>query len=481
MQPRQVGKYEILGELGSGGMATVYLARASGLGGFERLVALKTIHPQWANDPSSVAMFLDEARLAASVRHPNVVQVHEVFHEEGRYFIAMDYVAGITLARVLSLARDHQRPLPLGFTIHVIAEIANGLHAAHETRDASGRLLNIIHRDVAPKNVLVGADGISRILDFGVAKARDRLNVTAVSMPKGTLAYMAPEQLEAKSLDRRVDIFALSIVLWEMLARRRLFPADVWTDRTVVVAPSTVTPVPPELDAIALRGLQADPGARYPTAREMAQALLEAERILGIRWSTLDSEEWMRDVTDSAERTEMDLREEEESTDGSGAAQPLVQTLLELSGPKTLVDAPPESISLQPILRASTSGLDGEPVVVPVQDARAPVPAAIAPDEFSTPKEEPPDLAVTHVGGGLSAKTLPLQRRPSLTRGEPGAHAPLSPDRPLLDRPGLILLVLGGVAAAAFLLGLLLFPETPRGNAPPRDLSVRSSTSARTR
>jgi serine/threonine-protein kinase len=490
MLPRSLGRYELLRVLGTGGMATVYLGRVVGPGGFERLVAIKMIHEQWAQDPSSVAMFLDEARLAASVRHPNVVQVHEVGLEEGRYFIAMDYVAGAGLARVLQTAARLGEPIPLGFSIHCLAQVAHGLHAAHETKDTSGRLLGMIHRDVAPKNILVGFDGVSRILDFGVAKARDRLNVTAVKMPKGTLAYMAPEQLDGAKLDRRVDVFALGIVLWEMLTRKRLFPADVWTDRGKVVPPSSIADVPEQLDEIALRALAADPARRYATARELAVTLLDAERSLGIRWSTVESEELLRTLAEAPEQDgpipEGPIPQGEEGSTDSGNVPSVVVSSVPLyhNDEVTEVRADTESVEL--------------PVRVPELLAAVPPQAPLGetpsdPDPPTTEVGPPADCAVTHVGPTPSepaltpvhdvqdaALTVPLQRRPSSSAParDPANRRPPPPvtDQSLLDKPSTVLLLLAGIAALAFLSGLAIFSgESPAPSNPPA--AVRTSTS----
>jgi serine/threonine protein kinase len=281
----EVGRYLLYEELASGGMATVHLGRLVGPVGFSRTVAIKRLHPQLAKDEDGVAMFLDEARLAARIQHPNVVQTLDVVQTSGELFLVMEFVRGETLSRLLKASVKLGERIPPAIAVAVIAGALHGLHAAHEARNERGEPLNLVHRDVSPQNIMVGADGTARVLDFGVAKAIGRAQTTSEGQIKGKLGYMPPEQLSAGQMDRRTDVYAAAVVLWETLVGQRLFVGD---SHGVVVgkilhgevpAPGQkVEGIPPALDAIVLRGLARDPEERYATAREMA---VDLERSVG--------------------------------------------------------------------------------------------------------------------------------------------------------------------------------------------------------
>ncbi|HTN87430.1 MAG TPA: serine/threonine-protein kinase, partial [Sorangium sp.] len=275
------GRYESLRAIASGGMATVYLGRAVGAGGFERLVALKMMHPHIAAEPEFVAMFLDEARLAARVRHPNVVATFDLV--EDPLFLVMEYIEGPSLHLLLRTCARAKRPVPLGIALRIFLDVLAGLHAAHELTGSDGEPLHLVHRDVSPQNVLVGIDGVARITDFGVARAETRLMSTQGNALKGKLAYMAPEQIRAQQVDRRSDVYSAGVVLWEMLTEERLFKAD--NDGALIAhilqgpptGPRGVMPsVPAAIDRICLRALSTDPDDRFPTAAAFAEALEEA-------------------------------------------------------------------------------------------------------------------------------------------------------------------------------------------------------------
>lgn len=276
----RVDRYELIGEIASGGMATVYLARLSGVGGFRRFVAMKRLHPHLANEGDFVQMFLDEARLAAGIHHPNVVPILEVGASPVGYYLVMEYIEGDTLARLLARAAGRGLRLPLAISLRVMIDALQGLHAAHELRDDQGKLVGLVHRDVSPQNILVGIDGVARITDFGVARAETRLSGTRVGQLKGKLAYMAPEQAAGENLDRRADVFSSAIVLWETLAGKRLFKADneAATLSRVVNHPipelkSIVHQMSGELSAAVMRGLERVPERRYPTCAAFAEAI----------------------------------------------------------------------------------------------------------------------------------------------------------------------------------------------------------------
>ncbi len=284
--PRVVGRYMLFDEIASGGMATVRFGRLLGEVGFSRTVAIKCLHPQFAKDQEFAKMFLDEARLAARVRHPNVVPILDVVARDGELFLVMEYVQGETLSRLVRAIRLRKTRAPLRIITSIIAGVLDGLHAAHEATSERGDPLGIVHRDVSPQNVIVGLDGVARVLDFGVAKATGRLQTTRNGQLKGKLAYMAPEQLQAEQVDRRTDIYAVSVVLWEALTGRRLFKADDEIGIFGLILKGNATPpseiipsIPKGFDEIVLRGLHLDPEQRFPTAREMATAI---EKVVGV-------------------------------------------------------------------------------------------------------------------------------------------------------------------------------------------------------
>jgi len=280
--PTRIGRYRVLCELGHGGMAVLYLARAVGPAGFERLFAIKTIHEQLTRDRSFIDMFLDEARLAARIHHPNAVAVYDVGEDDGIYYLAMDYVNGETLAHTIARAWKQKPPFPVELAVHVAESVCEALHAAHELTDAKGDPLGVVHRDVSPQNIMIGYDGIARIMDFGVAKATDRSAHTRIGAQKGKVAYMAPEQIRGEAIDRRLDIFALGVVLWETLCGKRLFKASNDFATAERVKECRVPPietyrkdVPEALIAIVDRCLSRDPTDRFPTARDLSHELHE--------------------------------------------------------------------------------------------------------------------------------------------------------------------------------------------------------------
>jgi eukaryotic-like serine/threonine-protein kinase len=275
--PQIVGRYVLYGAIASGGMATVHFGRLVGPAGFARPVAIKRLHAQFARDPEFVKMFLDEARLAARVSHPNVVQTLDLVEATDEVFLVMDYVRGLALASLVRTLRAGGTRIPPPISIGILVGVLEGLHAAHEAKNDMGERLDLVHRDVSPQNILVGTDGVARLLDFGVAKASGRAQSTRDGQVKGKVAYMAPEQVQGQPLTRRTDIFAASVVLWEILTGRRLFfgESDADSLRRVlndeVAPPSSIVPeLPAALDRVVMRGLERDASKRYATAHDMA-------------------------------------------------------------------------------------------------------------------------------------------------------------------------------------------------------------------
>ncbi|MBW2527569.1 MAG: serine/threonine protein kinase, partial [Deltaproteobacteria bacterium] len=280
MEPhRIIGRYALFDAIAAGGMATVYYGRLLGAVGFTRTVAIKQLHPRFSRDPDFVSMFIDEARVTARIRHPNVVPVLDVVKHSRELYIVMEYVLGVSLAWMVRTTRERGDRVPIDVVVAILCDCLEGLHAAHETRDDKGELLGIIHRDVSPGNVLVGRDGIGRVLDFGIAKAVGRAQVTRTGEVKGKPSYMAPEQLRGGHVTRATDIHAVAVTLWEALVGTRAFsgpPLDVVRQRQRGKRIPRASDLDPELapfDSLIARGLDDDPQKRWPTARAMAEAM----------------------------------------------------------------------------------------------------------------------------------------------------------------------------------------------------------------
>ena len=287
------GRYETTRVIARGGMATVYLGRAVAEGGFERLVAIKVMHPHIAEQPEFEAMFLDEARLAASIRHPNVVATVDVSKTDGEMFLVMDYVDGPALNKILRQLKKHDLRIPIEITLRILIDTLNGLEAAHTLKDANGNSLNLVHRDVSPQNILVGGDGIARLTDFGVARAEARLSMTTGGEIKGKLGYMPPEQSKGEAIDCRADVYAAGVVLWECLTHERMFAADNAGElifkvlQGVQKAPQELNPaVPYHLDRVCMSALSLEVENRYQSAADFAEALEEAALHDGVSVAT---------------------------------------------------------------------------------------------------------------------------------------------------------------------------------------------------
>ena len=279
--PSHIGHYDILGLLGTGGMAEVFLGRFRGAALDERPVVVKRILPHLARQQHFVDMFRDEAQIAARIHHPNVVEVHELGKDGHELYLVMEYLAGESAAAIAKQLAHRKKLLSFGLCAHLMAEVCAGLHAAHNLVDDQGEPLNIVHRDVSPANIFVTYDGEVKVLDFGIAVAANRLSKTAAGQVKGKYAYMSPEQCRGKTLDRRSDVFSLGTVLYELSTCRRLFkrPSDMETLEAVcneeTLPPSRlVKQYPDGLERICLKALAKDPEDRYATAMEMRRELL---------------------------------------------------------------------------------------------------------------------------------------------------------------------------------------------------------------
>ncbi len=295
----QVGRYVLRSALASGGMASVYLAHLTGPHGFEKTIAVKRIHPHLVKDRRFVEMFLDEARVAALIHHPNVCSVMDFGEDEGAPYIVMEYLNGESFSSVMKKGRE-QGGCPIWLAARVVHDAARGLQAAHELAGPDGRPMGVVHRDVSPQNIFVLYDGVTKVVDFGVARARGRLSVTQTNEVKGKLPYMAPEQYENDNIDQRADVWALGVVLWEATTSRRLFRAanDAATIARVLHKPiprpsSVVSDYPKDLEAIVMRCLARDLEARYASAEALAEDLEQALYSTGKPAGTSQVKRWM--------------------------------------------------------------------------------------------------------------------------------------------------------------------------------------------
>jgi tRNA A-37 threonylcarbamoyl transferase component Bud32 len=295
--PHRVGRYSICLEIASGGMATVYLAVPEDAPSIDRAIALKRVHPHLATQRSFVEMFLDEARIASRIDHPNVCRVLDYGRADGSYFLTMEYLAGRSVSRVGRALAHHPREPELRplLAARIVRDAALGLHAAHELTDEAGVLLDVVHRDVSPHNLFVAWDGRTSVVDFGIASARDRLHHTDTGMVKGKFAYMAPEQMLGAKVDRRADVWSLGVVLWELISGRALFRRRTEGETVVAVTQGDREELVAheELCRIVDRALEREPGDRYSTAAELAA---ELEAWIGDRAGDAEVAAWMNEL-----------------------------------------------------------------------------------------------------------------------------------------------------------------------------------------
>jgi serine/threonine protein kinase len=274
--PTTIGNYVLCGELAKGGMATIYIGHAIGS---KQPLAIKKMNVH-GSSPELITMFLDELALAGSVKHRNIVRTIDVVSTDDDLCLVMEYVEGETVSKLMRAAREQNIPVPVPIVCGIVVAALHALHAVHEATDASGKALEIVHRDVSPQNIVVGTDGVTRLLDFGVAKAAVRLQQTRAGELKGKVAYMAPEQLERHEVTKLTDLYAMAVVLWEALAGRRLFEAETEGQLVRKVMQGTTEPpstarrdLPQSVDAVVMRALAREPADRFQTARQLAGAI----------------------------------------------------------------------------------------------------------------------------------------------------------------------------------------------------------------
>jgi eukaryotic-like serine/threonine-protein kinase len=349
----RIGKYELLTPLTSGGMAELFLGMMLGPGGFQKYVVIKRILPNASRDEAFLGMFLDEARITAGFAHPNIAQVYDLGEDEQGLYVAMEFISGQNLNQVISRCAKEQHVLPLGFSVSVVNDCALALHYAHTYVKPSGEPYPVVHRDVAQKNIMVGWDGQSKLLDFGIAKAGEMVSRTKAGMVKGTAGYMSPEQVMAKHVDGRSDVFSLGVVAWEMVTGERLFSADTEVAEMKLILngkverPDEVEPVvPSELSDVIMRALAREPADRWPTARDFSKALMTRcpdlmfdveQRSLFMREMFADRIEQSRKLFELAKpnraASATEVRELAKAIQESAMSQPVLKTVKGLKKP----------------------------------------------------------------------------------------------------------------------------------------------------
>jgi len=296
-------RYRIIEKIDAGGMAEIYKAVAITLDGFEKPVAIKRILPSLCNQPKFVNMFLDEARLAMHLNHANIVQVFDVGRAQGTYFIVMELIEGYNLRRVFQRLSEVGQRFPVPIALFVVTEMLKGLAHAHERRDANGNPLGIVHRDVSPPNVLISRAGEVKVTDFGLAKAITQAELTDPGIVKGKFSYLSPEAIDGRAVDHRADLFSAGVVLWELLANRRLFLGKTEMETVDLVQKAEVPSltllnpdVPEELERLVLKSLARDPRKRYHSAREMGDSLMAFLFQEGLKVTSYDLTEFLRSI-----------------------------------------------------------------------------------------------------------------------------------------------------------------------------------------
>ncbi|HRI68930.1 MAG TPA: serine/threonine-protein kinase, partial [Polyangium sp.] len=364
-------RYRVYDEIAAGGMATVHLGTLVGDVGFSRLVAVKRLHPHFSKDRSIVTMFTDEARIAARIRHPNVVTTLDVISRDGEVFLVMEYVHGEPFSKLLLSTSKRKEKVPPRIVGAVMSSALHGLHAAHEAKDVRGRPLGIVHRDISPQNIIVGTDGIARVLDFGIARAAGRLYQTNDGAVKGKLAYMSPEQLMSEPIDRRSDIYAAGVVLWEALTCKRLHAGggDALV-RSRITQPKIDPPsmhvkdLPPYFDEVAMRAMCPAAGDRFPTALAMAEAL----EVAGMIANPSEVAAWVESLASETLAERATIIERIENAERRNSMTSVTD---EIDTHRTPQQAEPSPHLVEATVKMSTSALIAAPIKPPAPPAKS--------------------------------------------------------------------------------------------------------------
>jgi eukaryotic-like serine/threonine-protein kinase len=442
--------YEILAKLATGGMAEIFLARGASTGGVERYVVLKRILRQRANDQAFVRMFLDEARLAAQLQHPNIAQVYDIGKLGDSFFFTMEYVHGETVRALLQRSHALRSPIPIGSILVIAAGAASGLHHAHERNGIDGRPLGIVHRDVSPSNLMASYEGGVKVVDFGVAKAAHRSQETRSGTVKGKISYLSPEQCRGNNVDRRSDLFSLGIVLWEMLTTERLYKRATDFEAMAAIVSEPVPPpssrrpdVPRELDALVMQLLAKDPAERFQSADHLHEAIESVAVRIGSALSSAGLARYLRDLFGQRPEPWIEMQ--------SRDAHPEVFTVTSEPIPADLTSKPGDALENQlgavPDLSddaGSESDASEQVVDAPFKDSRFPtgVPATPLPRAQNlTGPQQPPSfppfsnpnaMLATMPGTGPIVATgpqLPVTG-PQMPIGATAPQQPISQSRP---------------------------------------------------
>ena len=450
-----IGRYQLLAHLASGGMAEIYLARQTGIGGFEKLVVVKKILPNLAREKVFVEMFLDEAVIAAQLNHPNVVQIYDLGQSGDDYYIAMEYLEGESLGHLTSEGARVSKPLPPGLAAGVISQVCEGLAYAHAFEDDDGKPMGIVHRDISPHNIIVLFSGVVKVVDFGIAKAASKMHQTKVGTLKGKLAYMSPEQCMGSEVDARSDVFSLGVVLWELLTHRRLFKREVEPAMIRAIMDEPISKVhevrqdaPAALAAAADKALSKEPKDRYQSAAEMKadiQAYLRQESLeAGPEQIAAYAHEVLGKRARTKKRILEDIRKKGVKGVSLGALKPKSDSMPSRSGSdadaatriKDDRDAPPSSPWVMRIVAFFLAGVavaaaalwlfSGDP---PPEPKKEPVVAPAPPPKppVEPPKVEPPDDALLSVRSTPDGCSVELNGK-VLEGKTPLVDHPVAPD-----------------------------------------------------
>ncbi|NVB84639.1 MAG: protein kinase [Kofleriaceae bacterium] len=444
---QRIGRYEVLNHLASGGMGQVYLARATGLGGFERQVVVKTLDTSITDDDDAfITMFLDEARLVGALHHQYIAPVYEVgCDDEGRYYLVMDYVQGETAEAVFRASTDGSLPLPLSFALTVVSCVASALDYAHNLCSVDGSPLDIVHRDVSLSNVMIGHDGGVKLIDFGIAKAANRATRTQVGTLKGKIGYLAPEQVQRRPIDHRADIFALGIVLYELTTQTRAFrdKSDLLTLERITTGDVTrpgkkVSNYPPELEAIVMKALEVDPDKRFQNAGSMGRALERLAARMGIPLGHAPVAEVMAAMFERKSRRRFARGSNEPPTDPK-LLDDGVTPIQEVNEEPT----DPHELPLPPSIERSSLARSHKPTL-PITGSRIQETGAEETAKFSrlaqgTPPE-PPSFDAAAIDPPTDRDRKPLaygtEKMPRLARPVTGPHRPSTGPQRALSEPG---------------------------------------------
>lgn len=421
--------HEVLGRLAVGGMAELYLARTTHDDGSREVVVLKRILPHLAEDPEFVRMFRDEAFLAATLDHPNIVHVHDIGQDGEDYFFTMEYVHGENVRSIIKAAQKVETELPLHHVLQIAFGVCQGLHYAHEQKDEDGSPLRIVHRDVSPTNIIVSTDGEVKIVDFGIAKAAAATHVTQAGMLKGKASYMSPEQCRAQPVDRRSDVFAIGILLFEMTTLTRLFRGDnelavlhqILTGTVETPSSRVEGPYDPELERIIMKALQSQPDDRYPTAAAMEQDLRRLAQTRGLSPSSEALGEFLRDLCGDKPYpwSEEDDEEGPLAMDGVDVSSTGMPTSTGNFEDEEDTQVNRRAANLRTLVPGGASGWSEEPEApVDDPDSTGPTNRRLAPVAASAP----PRPGAATVGARVEPAPRPGARKPASARGP--ARAP---------------------------------------------------------